>query len=138
MFADPLVLTRGWTTITPDSSVDLSMPASERAADHSTYRATDADQNDHVLFIGHQYGRRSRFTARYTLSGVQPSLTIPDQNVSFSQSVYVVADVLSSGAVGATQTQSQLMRRQMKGIGGLLINTALLDVIFDRVLRGET
>jgi hypothetical protein len=139
MFADPLVLTRDWTTLTANAAQNLSPPASERAADHSTYRTLDADQNDHVLFIGHQYGRRSRFTARYTVTGFMPSLTVPDQNVSFNQSCYVVCDVPSTGPIQATSTSSNIFRFQMKTIGGFLVSSGVaVDPLFARVLNGET
>lgn len=139
MFSDPFVLTRNHSTITADVTHDLTVPASERAADHSTYRAFDADQNDHVLFIGHNYGRRARFTARYTISGFTPSLLAPDQNTTFSQAIYVVADVPLSGPVESTTSATNLFRRQMKGIGSLLVSVgAGVDPLFYRAIKGET
>jgi hypothetical protein len=141
MFTEPFVLTRQFTTITNDTTYDVSFVASERAADHSTYRAIDADLNEHILFIGHQYGRRSRYTARYTVSGFTPSLLVPDQNATFSQSVYVVADVLPSGPVQSTTAQTNLFRKQMKGIGSLLVaaGAASVEPLFGRCVNlGET
>jgi hypothetical protein len=141
MFAEPFVLTRKFTTITPDATSDLSFVASERASDHSTYRAIDADLNDHILFIGHQFGRRNRITCRYTVTGFTPSLLAPDQNTTFSQSCYVVADVPPSGPLQNTTTLGSLFRQQMRGIGSLLIAAGAVTVepVFGRAVNlGET
>jgi hypothetical protein len=90
------------------------------------------------LFIGHQYGRRSRFTARYTITGFTPSLLAPDTNSSFSQSVYVVADVPSSGPIQNTSTLSNIFRNQLKGIGSFLViaGAATVDPLFARAITG--
>jgi hypothetical protein len=140
MFTDPLNLVRLHSTITADGASTISMAASERAADHSTYRYVDADGNDHVLFVGHNYGRRSRFTARYSISGFTPSALVPADNVGFSQSVYVVADVPSYGPIQSTSTLTSLFRRQMQGIGSLLVvqGAVSVDPLFARVVNGET
>lgn len=141
MFTEPLTLTRRFTTITPDATDDIVFVASERAGDHSSYRAIDSDQNEHVLFIGHQYGRRTRVTMRYTVSGFSPSLLVPDQNSTFSQSVYVVADVPSSGPIQSTLAQTSLFRKQMKGIGSYLViaGAGTVEPLFGRAVNlGET
>lgn len=138
MFADPLVLVRNWSVITAAAN-DISIPASERAADHSSYRTQDTDLNDHLFTIGHQYGRRNRVTARYTVTGYTPSLLVPDQNQTFSQSVYVVADVPPGGPIEATSTITNIFRCQLKAIGGLLISVGLgTDPTFYRAIKGET
>jgi hypothetical protein len=139
MFSDPFILNRDWSTITANAGENTSLPASERAADHSTYRGLDPDQNDHILFIGHNYGRRNRFTARYTVSGFMPSATVPDQNVSFNQSVYVVADVPVTGPIQSTSTSTHIFRKQMHLIGGFLVSVGVsVDPLFSRIVNGET
>ncbi len=139
MFADPLVLTRKYTTITADASRDLSMPCSERAPDHSLYRATDSDLNEHKFFIGHQYGRRWRFTARYTVNGFIPSLVVPTENNTFEQSCYVVFDSPTGGPVPSTSTVTRINAEMMVAIGSWLVVTATGNPLFDRVSRlGET
>lgn len=142
MFSDPFTLNRRYSALTVDAAGDIVLAASERAADHSSYRAVDVDLNDHLLFIGHQYGsRRNRFTARYTISGFTPSLLAPDQNSTFTQSVYVVADVPPSGPVQNTSTLSNIFRNQLKGIGSFLViaGAATVDPLFARAITsGET
>lgn len=136
MFGDPLTLTRNYTTITADAADNIVLAASERAADHSTYRAIDQVGNDHVLTIGHQYGKRWRFTARYTLIGLVPSTVVPAENNKFTQSVYVVADVPVTGIVQTTGAETSLHRKMMRGIGSLLVSTGTNEALFDRVVRG--
>lgn len=138
MFADPFVMTRDYTTLTANAAMNLSLPASERAADHSTYRAIDASNNDHELFIGHQYGRRTRVTARYKVSGYTPSLNIPDQNVAAYQSVYVVADVPSGGPITTWGSETLVFRKQMNFIGSLLVSITGVEPVFYRSVLGET
>lgn len=138
MFADPTVMIRDYTTITANAGYNLGFPASERAADHSTYRTVDADNNDHVLFVGHQYGRRNRFTVRYTISGVTPALLVPDQNQSFSQSCYAVFDCPTSGPIDGTGSVTLLTRKLMNGIGGYLTSITGADPLMVRVVKGET
>lgn len=138
MFSDPFVLTRRYTTLTADAAGNGSFAATERAADHSTYRLVDADGNDHVLFMGHQYGKRWRFTARYDVSGLVPSLVVPTENNSFKQSVYVVVDAPQTGIVRTTSTQNYLMQKQLVGIGSLLVQTSTTDPILQRLIDGET
>jgi hypothetical protein len=140
MFSDPLVTETLWSVITKDAAGDMSWVASERAQNHSLYRHQDADLNDHTLFIGHNYGRRARFTIRHGVSGFTPSNLVPDQNTTFTQSVYVVMDVPLSGPIQATTAQVNIFRRQMRCIGGFLIaaGVAGTNPIANRVLLGET
>lgn len=137
MFSDPLVMTRDYTTLTANAGSNLSLPASERAADHSTYRGLDAALNDHVVFIGHQYGRRTRITARYSVSGYSPSLGVPDTNTIFTQSVYVVADVPPGGPIHSAGTETNIFRKQCVWVGSMLVAVAA-DPTFLRAVNGET
>lgn len=137
MFSDPLTLDRFWTTITANASYTKDFPASERAADHSTYRYADADFNDHIVRIAHQYGRtRARYTARYDVSGLVPSSYVPSENTSFSQSCYVVFDCPLTGPITSTSTVTNLALTQMGGIGSLLISTAGSPLFLSKVVQG--
>jgi len=102
----------------------------------------DSDGAYHDVFIGHQFGRRSRYTARYTISGLTPDLILDGNNSRFTQSVYVVVDTPPSGPVdlyGSPGTPITMLQAQMLAIGGLLVETdAQLPLIFDRVANGET
>lgn len=141
MFSDPLVVNTLWSTVTVDSAGNKSFAASSREANQSTYRYTDADLNDHVFKIGHQYGRRNRFTVRYDMSGYTPSISVPDQNQRFSQSCYCVIDTEPGGPIYGTASVTNLIRQQLRGVGGFLISAgaATVDPIVMRlVLNGET
>lgn len=140
MFADPLVLVSDWDTITKDAASDLSLPAIERAADHSTYQVgPDGSNNEYwTLLVGHQYGRRSRFTARLTVKALTPDLLIDGNNSQFTQSCYVVFDSPNSGPVNINTSGMSTQQRMMKAIGSLLISVDTADPIFMRVLSGET
>ncbi len=141
MLADPLVLRGDWTTITADGGEDNSLAALERAGDHSTYGfgPSGTTQEAWRMFIGHQYGKRNRFTARLTVSGLVPDLLIDNNNSRFSQSCYVVFDCPSTGPVNpAAYTSISLPNYMMKTIGGLLISVDTADPTFARVLLGET
>lgn len=145
MFADPLTLTADWTTITADAGENISFAASERAADHSTYRFADQDANGKpvtwTLFTGHQYARRNRFTARLTVDSLMPDLLVPANNSKFSQSVYVVADVPPSGPFEpyeGTPPTLETICAMMHAIGGLLISVDTADPLFRRIINGET
>jgi hypothetical protein len=140
MFADPFVVHTDWTTVTVDSSEDISFVTTERAADHSTYANPDNNSTDSwSLFIGHQYGRRNRYTARLTVSGLVPDLIIDGNNSQYSQSCYVVFDCPSSGPVNpAIYSDISLPNYMLKTIGGLLISVDSADPLFQRVMRGET
>ncbi len=139
MFSDPLVLTRLFTTITPDAAGDLSLAASERSSDHSSYRATDADLNDHLVKISHQYAKRWRFSMRYDLTGLVPSSLVPAEKQKFSQSCYVVFDCPNFGAIESTATLSNLATRQMMGVGSFLIAQGAGIPLLQRVVKnGET
>lgn len=138
MFSDPLVLTRGWTTITADAAVNASLPASERAADHSSYTFVDSYGKTHTIFIGHQNGRRKRFTARYTVNGFMSDPMVSGNQLEFSQSVYVVTDCPLAGPILLNSDGTPVLRRQMQGIGGLLVSLTAADPLFMRAVNGET
>lgn len=140
MLADPLTLTTDWTTITADATENFVFPALERAADHSSYGTFDAvTQEKMTLFVGHQYGRRNRFTVRLTVDGLTPDLILDGNNSKFSQSCYVVFDCPPTGPVNpAAYSTISLPHYMMKAIGGLLIGINDADPVFQRVVNGET
>lgn len=145
MFADPLTLTGDWTTITADASENVVFVATERAADHSLYRFHDESADGRAvewkLFLGHQYGRRNRFTARLTVDSVIPDILNSSLSSQFSQSVYVVADVPPTGPYDPYFDGSPTLvniKNMMHVIGGLLISVDTADPAFFRVINGET
>lgn len=142
MLADPLVVNSNWTTITAVGGESFSMPAVERAADHSTYQLVDsggAGDIPFTMFIGHQYGKRNRYTARLTVAGLAPNLLFDGQSSRFSQSCYVVFDVPPAGIQepysSPTYATSKTMMRM---IGSLLVSVGAADPVFTRILAGET
>jgi hypothetical protein len=144
MLADPLVVVGDWTTITADSGEDLSFPASERAADHSTYKFADVDEDGRpvtwTMFVGHQYGKRSRYTIRLTVDSVLPDLLSPANNAKVQQSVYVVADVPNTGVFEPYSEAPAIptFNKMMHMIGGFLVSVDTAVPVFRRVVDGET
>jgi len=141
MLADPLVAVRDWTTITTDAGMNLSMPALERAADHSLYGYDDPASTQGEkwrLFVGHQYGKRSRYTARITNSGLTPDVIIDGNNTTYSQSCYVVFDAPNVGTIDVTGSGPSTPNLMMHMIGALLVSVDTADPIFRRILNGET
>lgn len=136
MFADPFTANQSCSVLT--TAGPRSYAASERAADHSTYRITDAEGYEHKLFIGHQYGSsRNRYTFRYDMTGLQPNLLVPSENTALKQSVYVVADVPMTGALYKT-TAAPLFLRNAFNVVGMQLIAASGDPPFFRILAGET
>lgn len=144
MLADPLIVVGDWTTVTADAGESLSLPASERAADHSTYKLVDVDSDGRpvtwTVFVGHQYGKRSRYTVRITVDTVLPDLLTPANNAKVSQSVYVVADVPNTGVFEPYSSAPSFpsFNKMMKQLGSFLISVDTADPIFRRVVDGET
>jgi hypothetical protein len=141
MLADPLVVNSLWSTVTVNAAGNASLPCIERAPNHSLYRTVDADGTVHDIFIGHQFGRRNRYTVRYNVSGLTPDLILDGNNSRYSQSVYVVVDVPPTGPVGNSNfvAPSDLITYMTKVIGGFMVETeAQLPNVLDRVIKGET
>jgi hypothetical protein len=141
MLADPLVVTSDWSTITADAGENWSIPAIERAADHSRYQTELVTGNGTLgIFIGHQYGRRNRFTFRVDAAAVIPDVFVDNNNSKATQSCYVVFDAPSIGAFDYPDYSSglHLPQTMMKMVGGALISVDTADPLFLRVLNGET
>lgn len=141
MLADPLTVNADWTAITVDAGENMIFPALERAADHSLYGTgpDGATLETWRLFVGHQYGRRNRYTARVTVSGLTPDLIVDGNNSQFSQSCFVVFDCPNTGPINPSAYSSiTLPQYMMKIVGGLLVSVDTAAPIFSRVLAGET
>lgn len=140
MLPDPFVMTRDYTTLTANAAENISMAASERASDHSVYRYTDSNGNDHSLRVAHSYGRtRNRFTARYDLAGIAATIADPTLYAQASQSCYVVFDVPSTGPIGLLNGSTSCARKMAVGIGSLLVAVSSDPLFLARIVSiGET
>jgi len=135
MFADPLVIASRITAKT--TGTNYSFPRTGSSADKSTYEYfDDATGYTWVVTLGHQRGRRGRFTARVDVSGLTPDLIVDGQNSRFSQSCYVVFDCPITGAVDGITYPS--IPNDMLGIVGNLLLSAAAAPEFIRVIKGET
>lgn len=140
MLADPLSV-----QLSPPSALTLgastNFPCSERAADHSTYRFTDADKNDYTFRVLHLFGKtRNRYTMRLDMAGLTNNPLTPSDKQTFSQSMYVVFDGPSYGIVDSTATISNIGRSMCSVLGGKLVAVAGTDSDFlSKIIRnGET
>lgn len=144
MLADPLVVVGDWSTITADSGENVSLPASERAADHSTYKFVETDEDGRpitwTVFVGHQYGKRNRYTVRVTVDSVLPDLLSPEKNARVSQAVYVVADVPLTGVFEPYSEAPAIatINKMMHMLGSFLVSVDTAVPVFRRVIDGET
>jgi len=140
MLADPLVLTRDYTTLTANAARNLSLACSERAADHSSYRTNDSFGNDYNFRVAHQYGRtRNRFTARLDISGIAATVADPTLYAQASQSCYVVFDCPSVGPFLTLNTITNIAREQIVGVGSFLVSVGADPTLLTRiVIAGET
>jgi hypothetical protein len=141
MLADPLVVTRDWTTITADASENLSMAALERDSNHSLYGYDDAASANYEkwrLFVGHQYGKRARYTVRLTNSGIIPDFLIDGNNTTFSQSCYVVFDNPIAGAIDLSSSGLDHINLMLHTIGSFLVSVDTAAPLFRRIMAGET
>lgn len=142
MLADPLVLVSDWSTITAAGGETFSFPTIERNGGQSLYRQpADADGTILSCSVGHQFGRRQRFTLRVTADGLTPDLLIDNNNSKFSQSCYVVFDCPSTGPVTTPTYDTSgflLWNYMLKLVGGSLVSVGAADPLFQRVIQGET
>jgi len=81
MFADPQSLTI--------ATVAQTLPATERNGQTSVYKK---DDDAYRLTIGHQYGRRNRFTVRLDAQKIAPDPLAASNNQIYTASVYLVLD----------------------------------------------
>jgi hypothetical protein len=141
MLADPLVIRSDMSTITYDATWDQSFPRIESGNGFSLYgTGPDDTQETWRWFVGHQFGKRNRYTARVTVSGLVPDLLIDNNNSRYSQSCYVVFDAPPVGAINPAAYASgiNLPNVMLKSIGNLLVSVDTADPIFRRIMAGET
>lgn len=93
MFADPQSITV--------NSVAQSLPATERNGQSSVYKK---DDDSYKLTVGHQYGRRNRFTVRIDTQKTAPDPLVAANNQIYTASAYLVID---KPPVGYTNAEAQ-------------------------------
>lgn len=81
MFSDPQSVTV--------NAVAQSLPATERNGGSSLYKK---DDDSLKLTIGHQYGKRNRFTVRLDAQKTAPDPLVAANNQLYTASVYLVMD----------------------------------------------
>jgi len=130
MFSDPHNVQSLISVLT--AGTPYSFVATERAADHSTYRYTDSGTGvDIVQKLAHQYGKRNRFTYRFDMSDIIAVPLDPSLNQKRTTSVYVVWDVDPIGL-------PPLLYNVGNGIAGFCASVAGADPGYARLLAGET
>jgi len=90
MLADPQSVTI--------NSVAISLPAIGRGVNNSVYQSTDGATR---LSISHQYGKRTRRTARLDYSKIVADPLVSTQNQKVSMSTYLVIDHPITGLTSA-------------------------------------
>jgi hypothetical protein len=133
MLDDPLVLISHVGAATTDISADdfFSMVCTGRGPTSSTYRYDISATHWIEAFIGHQYGRRNRYTARLTESEVVADPIDSTKNSILTESVYVVCD---RALTGATSNQTKMLT----SLAMFLLAGTDFSAPFVRVLGGET
>lgn len=94
MLADPQSVTI--------NSVAQNLPAIARGVNNSAYQKDDGTVK---LSIAHQYGKRTRRTARLDFSKIAADPLISAQNIKYSMSAYLVVDVPVTGFTVAEAKQ---------------------------------
>lgn len=84
----------------PQSIASVSLPRTGSGQTSGQFQSGDATA---VLSISHAYGKRTRRTARYTVSKVSADPLVPAQNIKPSMSCYIVVDVPLNGYSAAEQ-----------------------------------
>jgi hypothetical protein len=137
MLADPQVLGSLVTTALV-TGTNFSFARSASDLSQSQYRYQDADMNDWLLSVKHQYGKtRNRFTVRVDVGGLIANVLVPAEKNSFSQSCYVVFDCPSSGPIVNTATITTLDRRMSTLIGNFMTAATGADpVLVARIVKG--
>ncbi len=84
------------------NAVAVSLPAVSRAANASVYQSNDGNTK---LSISHNYGNRTRRTARLDFSKVAADPLVSAQNIKYSMSAYLVIDQPITGFTVAEAKQ---------------------------------
>lgn len=116
MFADTQTI-----TIAPASA--LSLPRTSSGVNSGQFAAADASV---IESVSHSYGKRNRRTFRIVHSKISPDPLFPSQNVPYSMTFYVVADVPKVGYTVAEQKAViDGFLSQIQATSGLLITKFL-------------
>lgn len=135
MLTDPQTFT--WVlgingaTATGGGTTSSNFVAISRTDTSSTYRYTIDSTHWIDLFVGHQYGKRNRFTMRFTEVELVPDPTNTELNIQKSTSYSVVAD---RSLLGAATNEIKLLT----ALGMSVITLTDGTMKFGRVLIGET
>lgn len=84
------------------NSVAVSLPRTSSDRDAGAFTSNDGTVKETV---SHQYGKRNRHLFRIDHSKIAPDPLISSQNIKYSMSFYVVADVPVTGYTVAEQKQ---------------------------------
>jgi len=136
MFADPLVLAGGtWgrtaAQLITDEGSRPNYVCTGRGLTNSTYRYVFDDSHYIDVFIGHQLGKRRRYTVRLTENELVPDLINTELNAVKSTTAYLVVD---RSVLGAGTSEVQMFA----ALAGMLITPSDQDAQVLRVLNGET
>jgi len=116
MFADPQSITV--------NTVAQSLPAIARNDVSSTYKK---DDDSYKLTVGHQYGKRKRFTVRLDAQKIAPDPLVASNNLQYTSSAYLVIDAPNVGYTNA----------ELKDIA-LALSSWATSANLLKVLGGET
>lgn len=137
MFADPNGLIVTFATGLTDAVAYgagytfVNAPATGRSPTSSTYRYAYSSTNFIDVFIGHQEGKRNRYTVRLTETELVPDPVDSTKNVQKTTTYYVVCDRSHLGDATHARTMTNTL-------ASWLMKTNDGSPKFDRVLAGET
>lgn len=80
----------------------ISLPRTGQGVNTGTFTSSDATAG---LSVSHQYGNRTRRTARVNFAKIAADPLISAQNIKYSASAYIVLDVPITGFTVAEQVQ---------------------------------
>jgi hypothetical protein len=84
------------------NAVAISLPRTSSEANKGIYTSNDGLVKE---IVSHTYGKRNRHTLRIEHSKVAPDPLISSQNIKYSMTFYVTADVPVTGYTVAEQKQ---------------------------------
>jgi len=134
MFPDPNPVTFVLATSTATifaGATNQDFVCTGRGPTSSTYRYTISDSHFIDMTIGHQYGKRNRYTVRFTESELVADPINPSVNSLKTSTAYVVVD---RSLLGAGTNQTKLLN----ALGVFLLTTTTEDASMVAVLNGET
>jgi hypothetical protein len=137
MLADPLVLIRTMPTALNNALLGgtgvayRSFAATGRGPTSSTYRSVISSTNSIDCFVGHQLGKRERYTVRLTENELVANPVEPTKNSVKTSTIYIVVDRSLLGA-GAHEEEC------LNAMAYLAIKPADVAALIQRVLARET